>query len=127
MANLDIGPLLAEIGQLLAQDVRADPEGAFLYVEAGDGWNKASISTEMSRVVLYRDVGDALIERLFDLWYLESPEKRWTTMQYDIQNGSFAVKFGYEDVESEGDFEAGRREGLDRARFGDKPIDYSDP
>lgn len=127
MANLDLGPAFEEIGRLVAEDVRADPEGTFLYAEAGDGWSAPSIFKDVGDRVVYREGSDDLCLMLIDVWQAEQPGKRWAALHYTISNGRFDVSFFYaEEMNTEEDT-IDRRDRVLRARFGDKPVDYSDP
>src|SRR3546814_2141857 len=41
----NLGPLMNEIGQELAEIVGGDPNGVFLYAEIGEGWNRSEEHT----------------------------------------------------------------------------------
>ena len=127
MPNTDLGPRLEEIGRMVAEDVHADPEGTFLYVEFGDSWVTPAIFKDVGDRIVYRFTSAELDRKLMQLWDAEEPEKRWSSMQYDIKNGEFLVKFGYDDFSKTEDGSLERRKPLVIERFGDKPIDYSDP
>ena len=125
MEQTEIGPQLEELGRLIAEDIDVDPDGVFMFVEAGDAWAGHALFKDMGDRVLYMEGSDDLEVALMDLWDMSPPDKRWSTMQYDIKDGRFTVIFGYEDVEDPDYDEFERRTELVRARFGDKPIDYS--
>ena len=127
MANSNMGPALEEIGQLLAIDVQADPEGTVLYCEFGDGWLEPSIFKDFGDHVVWRAGSYALHERLTGLWEAEEPAKRWTTMLYEIRDGRFDVKFGYDEFTEKTVENVDRREILIQQRYGDKPINYIEP
>ena len=95
MANLDIGPSLEEVGRLIAEDVRADPEGAYLYAEAGPGWIEPSIFKDIGDRVLYRQGSDDLCFKLIEVWEAEETSKRWSALHYTIANGRFEASFDY--------------------------------
>jgi hypothetical protein len=128
MAQLDTGPIYEAIGRLIALRLDGDADGAFMYAEAADNWQTASIFKNQGNQILYRDPSIELCNRIDDAWLAEEPDKRWHVMQYSISAGKFDVAFLYPDeldLENESSFE--RSERILRARFGDKPIDYSNP
>src|SRR3546814_17945848 len=49
----NLGPLMNEIGQELAEIVGGDPNGVFLYAEIGEGWNGPSVCKDEGDVVRY--------------------------------------------------------------------------
>lgn len=122
-----MGPIYAEIGQLAADDLRADPEGAFLYAEVEDGAIACSIFKDVGDRVIYRHCSSALALKLHDAWHLVAPDKRWASLSYTISGGRFSVSFQFpEEFDPEEDF-SDRRPRVLAEKFGDKPIDYSDP
>ena len=107
--------------------VGGEPSDVFLFVEAGEGWVDASPYRDEGDVVRYFDPTQALCDALFDLWYAEDPDKRWTEMHYVIQGGRFDAKFEFDDMSLPDDGSMDRRERVLRARYGDKPIVYPPP
>lgn len=127
MANLELGPKYEEIGRLVAEDVRADPEGAYLYAEAGEGWVEVSIFKDLGESLIYREGSHDLCWALLDVWEAEEPDKRWSALHYVISNGKFQVSFDYWEATDLKESSLDRRERAIRERFGDKAVDYSDP
>ena len=105
--------------------VGGQPDGVYLYVEAGDGWVGPSLYKDEGSQVRYFDPGKSdLCDALFDAWYIEEPDKRWTVMHYTINGGKFDAKFDFGELRRPGESGDDRRERVLRARFGDKPIIY---
>lgn len=127
MANIEIGPLFEEIGQLVARDVRDDPEGAFLYAECGDGWIAPSVFANAGDHLIYRSASDALCDKLTEAWEAEEPDKRWATLRYEISNGRFTVALQYPDDLDPEESTSDRRQRVLKEQFGDLEVDYSDP
>src|SRR3546814_12409503 len=50
-----LGPLYSEIGGELAKIVGGDPDGVYLYAEAGEGWVCPSVFKDEGAVVRYFD------------------------------------------------------------------------
>jgi hypothetical protein len=127
--NLDeLGPLMNEIGQALADLADGDPEGVFLYVEIAEGWVSASVFKDDGETVRYLDTDEpGFSDLLFAAWYASPEGKRWSVMEYDIKDGRFEVSFKYpEEVDVEV-VDDERRQAALRARYGDKPVIYPPP
>jgi hypothetical protein len=120
-----LGPLLNEVGGVLATIADGDPEGVFLYVEIGDGWISPNIFKDEGKLVRWLEPdNDELIDLLYKAWRLEPKGKRWSVMEYDVRYGKFAVSFKYpEEVDVES-MDHDRREDALVARYGDKQIVY---
>lgn len=127
MANLDIGPAYAEVGQIVAEDVRGVPEGAFLYAEVEDGVVGCGIFKDIGDRVLYRSCSRKLVSKLYDNWQMEEIHKRWAAISYTIKAGTFSATFQYPDEFIMGEDMADRRPRVLKEKYGDKPVDYSDP
>jgi hypothetical protein len=128
MAQLDTGPIYEAIGSLIALLLDGDAEGAFMYAEAWDNCQEASIFKDIGNQIIYRGPSEELFNLIDEAWLAEEPDKRWQAMQYSISGGKFDVTFLYPDeldLENESSFE--RSERVLRDRFGDKPVDYSNP
>lgn len=126
----NLGPLMNEIGQELAEIVGGDPNGVFLYAEIGEGWNGPSVFKDEGDVVRYcNSASEILSDLLFESWYAasEDPIKRWSVMEYDVKDGEFSVSFKYPDEVNVEIVDARRREAALRARYGDKPVIYPPP
>jgi hypothetical protein len=128
MTDQTTGLILAEIGQMIA-DVLQDEnaEGAFMYAEAGDMWQEASIFKDLGNRVTFRFPSTELFGAVQRLWESADPDKKWAVLSYTISDGEFDAQFKYpEDIDpEESGFE--RREKAVAERYGDKPIDYSEP
>jgi hypothetical protein len=120
-----LGPLMNEIGQELVKITDGNPDGIFLYVEAGSGWIEPSIFKDDGQIINYLESDETrLDDLLFDAWKAEPEDKRWSVMEYEISGGKFAVTFKYpEEVDVESIVED-RREEILRARYGDRPVVY---
>lgn len=127
MANVELGPIFAEIGQLLAADLRTDPDGGFMYAEAGEGWIEPSLFKDVGNRIIYREPSNALSDKLLQAWEAEEPDKRWAALRYEIASGRFTVSFIYPDELNAEESSFERSERVLKEKFGDKPVDYSDP
>lgn len=127
MAGKTLEDLLQEIGNLLAEDIRSSPDGAFMYAEVVEGMIAASLFKDVGDHVIYRDPSSDLEEKLYEAWWATDADKRWISMSYSINDGRFSVSFGYPDevIEDEGFHDRVGR--VVQARYGDKPVDYEDP
>jgi hypothetical protein len=123
-----LGPLLSDVGGVLATIADGDPEGVFLYVEVGDGWISPNIFKDEGELVRWLEPANReLIDLLYEAWHLEPKGKRWSVMEYDVKDGKFAVSFKYpEEVDVES-MDHDRREDALVARYGDKPRVYPPP
>jgi hypothetical protein len=120
-----LGPIYADIGSEVAQIVGGDPDGSFLYAEAGEGWYGASVFKDEGELVRYYDPSPELSDLIYDAWLTADPDKRWSIMEYDITGTKFNVRFQYPDevpVETFADDD--RREIALKKRYGDKPVIY---
>ena len=123
-----LGPLLSDVGGVLAGIADGDPEGVFLYVEVGKGWISPNVFKEEETSVRWLDPSnEELIDLLFEAWHLEPEGKRWSVMEYDVKDGKFDVSFKFpEEVDVES-MDHDRREDALVARYGDKPVIYPPP
>jgi hypothetical protein len=118
----ELGPLLAEIGGELADIVGGEPDGVYLYVEAGPGWIGPSLFKDEGDVVRYYRGSARLSELLLDFWNVEEPEKRWAVMEYGIRGTKFDAAFQFpEEIDPE-ETEMDRRPRALQRRYGDKPV-----
>jgi hypothetical protein len=128
MTDPKMAPMLAEIGRFIA-DILGEKgaEGAFMYAEAGDMWQAAGIFKDLGNQVMYRDPSRPLTSAIQDLWESADDGKKWAVLLYTISNGKFDAHFTFpEDNDpAEGSYE--RRKRALEERYGDKPVDYSDP
>lgn len=120
------GPLLSELGQELAELLGGNPDGVFLYVEAGEGWVAPSVFRADGDVVRYHSSEDSAVsEILSDIWYAEPDKtKRWSVMEYVVQNGKFRAKYKFPDEVDVTKPDNARREAALRAHFGRRKVVY---
>jgi hypothetical protein len=119
-----LGPLLSDIGGEIAEIVGGNPDGAYLYSEAGDGWIGTSVFKDEGDVVRYFDPPSELEELLLEFRNTEKPGKRWTVMEYEIIGTKFDARFKYPEEVDPKFFDGDRREIALKKRYGDKPIVY---
>ena len=123
----DMGLRYARVGALLTDNVRLDPDGAFLYAEVEDGTIAASVFKDVGDRVVYRDPSDELTDEIYDIWELTDSAKRWFSMSYTIVDGKFSATFQFPEQIDRKEFFSTRRRRILREKYGDKPVDYSDP
>jgi len=119
-----LGPLYNEIGVRIMGDIGGDPDGVFLYAEAGDGWVEASIFKDMGSFVQYYSPSGELCDLIIEAWEAEAPDKRWATMSYEINAGAFDTALDYPEDINPDDSSFERSERILKQRYGDKPIRY---
>ena len=124
-----LGPLYADVGRELAKIVGGDPDGTFLYAEAGEGWLGASVFKDEGNRVQYFDPSSELCDLLFDAWEAENPnpKMRWPVMEYQIKGSKFDTQFRYPDEVEAQSFDDERREAALSRHFGDKQVVYPPP
>jgi hypothetical protein len=122
MAN-EMGPILNEVGNILARDTAYPLDGTFLYVEAEWQMVGMSIFKDVGDRLVYRDPMDGLAEILLELWEAAPADKQWSSMQYRINDGRFEASFTYEPLDPEVS-SIDRREVILCQRYGNKRIDY---
>lgn len=119
-----LGPLLADVGGEIADIVGGDPQGAYLYAEAGEGWVGAGVFKDEGESVRYFDPSSELIELLLKAWNAEEADKRWAVMEYEIKGTKFDANFQFPDEIDPKESEIQRRPRALKRRYGDKPIIY---
>jgi hypothetical protein len=127
MANLELGSGYAELAMLAARDIRTDYDGTFLYAEAEEGRFSHSLFKDDGDRIIYRTGSHELTDKLIEIWEAEEPDKRWTVMHMTINTDTFDASFGFDDMFDENDPLFDHRDVAIRERFGDKPVDYTDP
>lgn len=127
MSKITLGPLYAEIAALAAEDIRADPEGTFLYAQAGPAWVSAALFKDIGDKVIYREGSEELFMKILEAWESESKDNKWAEIQMSLADGKFQADFLFEDDLNPDETEHDRRERILVARYGDKPVDYEDP
>jgi len=119
-----LGPAYAEIGAELAEIVGGDPDGVYLYAEAGEGWYGYSVYKDEGSVIRYYSPSSELGDLIYEAWQVEVPGKRWAVMEYEVTGTKFDAQFKYpEEVDVES-FDEDRREIALQKRYGDKPVIY---
>ena len=127
MDATEMGPIFNEIGQLLVDSLRRVSDGGFLYAKVEPGVVAVSAYLDTENAVLYRDPVFEIDGKTAEAWEAVDPTKRWRAMSYSISGDRFSVQFQYpEELDLNEHFED-RRERILKERYGNKPIDYSDP
>ena len=119
-----LGPLLGDIGNEIASIVGGDPDGAYLYAEAGDGWVFASVFKDEGEAVRYFSPSSDLTDLILEAWESEEPKKRWAVMEYEVNGINFDTHFKFPEEIDPRKHASERRPGALEARYGDKPIIY---
>ena len=119
-----LGPLYGEIGRQIFADIGENPNGVFLYSEAGDGWVEVSVFKDKGNFVQYYSPSRELSDLVIKAWKTEPPGTRWVVMMYEIKDSAFDATFRFpEEIDSdESSFE--RSEAVLKQRYGDKPVKY---
>jgi hypothetical protein len=119
-----LAPLFNEIGRQIFEDIGENPNGVFLYAEAGDGWVEPSIFKDKGSFVQYYSPSTQLCELIIEAWEAEPPDKRWVVMMYEIEGGRFDATFRFPEEINPDESSFERSESVLRQRYGDKPIRY---
>ncbi|UAK25190.1 hypothetical protein [Sphingomonas nostoxanthinifaciens] len=119
----EVGTLLNEVGNVLAQDADYPLDGTFLYVEADWGWVDMMIFKDLGDHLLARWPMNGLADVLAELWEAEVPAKRWSSMQYRIEGGAFSASFTHGQLDPE-ESTLDRRHRILQQRYGNKRVDY---
>jgi len=127
MSDKNFEDVLNDIGSMVAQGVQGDPDGAFLYAEAEEGCVGASIFKDVGDRVVYREVSSDLMDRIMDLWHAAPKNQKWNALFYTITGNQFNARFQYDEGWDPKEHEIDRRPRVLKAKFGDKPIDFSNP
>ncbi len=118
-----MGPILSEVGNILAQDTAYPLDGTFLYVEAEWQMVGMSIFKDVGDRLIYRDPMDGLADILLEIWEAAPADKQWSSMQYWINDGKFDASFTYEPLDHEVSA-IDRREVILNRRYGNKQVVY---
>lgn len=127
MDSTDLGPLYEEVGRYLAEDVRSGADGAYLYAEVLPGVVDCSIFKDLGNRVIYRECSLELSDKLYEIWEKLDKSDRWSGIHYTIVGNRFETSFDFADSFKPGESIIDRRPRITTAKFGDKPIDFSDP
>lgn len=125
MANDETDRLLAEIGQILADDTAYPLDGTLLYARVASNMVAPSIFKNRGNNIVYRDPDlDRLGAVLLDLWDAEEPNNRWAQIEYLVSGDTFEVSYTYADEIDPNEEPFERRDRIVARYFGDKPIVY---
>ena len=119
----NVGALLSEVGDILAQDAGYPLEGTFLYVEVEPQVVSASIFKDLGDHLLYRFATSALNHVLTELWEAEPPKKRWTAMRYVVDGDQFTTSFTFDKLDPEVSTIT-RQQVILNQRYGNKQVVY---
>jgi hypothetical protein len=126
MANEQMGDMLNELGQYVANRLGKVPDDIFVYIEAGDQVYGGAIFENLPDKVLYHEYGDddGFGDIVLRLWDAAEPDKKWSVLLYDIKDGKFDAKFLYTDDLEKDVSSLDIREDALVARYGNKPVIY---
>ncbi|MES2097630.1 MAG: hypothetical protein V4459_12805 [Pseudomonadota bacterium] len=127
MVDTSAGDILADIGVLVSRDIKTDPDGTFMYAEAEEGCVGASLFKDVGEKVICRMPSADLSRRIMDLWEAADADKKWNALFYTITGDQFDARFQFEDGWDPEEHEIDRRPRVLEAKYGNKPIDFSDP
>lgn len=119
-----LGPIYAAIGEEAAAIVGGNPDGLYLYAEAGEGYSGGGIFMDEGKVVRYYDPSSELCDLILEAWESEGPSQKWELMEYEIKGTSFDAKLVYPDQIDHDLSISELRETFLQRRFGDKPVIY---
>jgi hypothetical protein len=119
-----LGPRCGEVGGELAHLVDGDPDGTYLYVEAGNGWYEYGVFKDDGNSIRYIDPSSELGELIWKALKTLEPNKRWAVMEYEIKGTKFSARFKFPDEIDVDSFDLNRRDIAVSKHFGDKPIIY---
>jgi len=117
-----LGPMLGAIGEQAADDLGGNPEGIYIYAEAGDGWYSVGLFRDEGDAVRYYRPSLDLSHLIRDEWQAEDPEKRWCVMEYEILGNRFDTRFKFPDEVDVENLDDDRRASALRKRYGDRQI-----
>lgn len=122
-----LGPIYADLGGELARVVGGNPDGTYLYAEAGDGWFGYGIFKDEGAIIRYYRPTSELGDLLREAWDMEDADKRWAVMEYEIKGTSFDARFKFPGEVNVEWFDIDRRDAAAMKHFGEKPIVYPPP
>ena len=96
MIDDNTGPLLTEIGRLLATGNENPAAPCLLVAEVGDNYVAPSIFENLGASLNWRSyTGQDLTYALLDLWEAAPQGRRWLWIEYLLKDGSFNATFVY--------------------------------
>lgn len=127
MVNVTIGPILEEIGQIIAELVDGDPNGSYLYAEAEQGFQAPTLFKDHGdHIICYRP-NIELCDAIEKLWETEPDDKKWQAMRYEVEDNRFNARFEFPDELNPDEWVDDRLERAVAERYGDRPITYPKP
>lgn len=119
-----LGPIYTAIGQECAAIVGGNPDGLYLYADAGEGYSGGAIFIDEGSLVRYYDLSSKLCALILDAWETQGPDEKWAIMEYEIKKGSFDARLVYPDEIDNDLLSVEVRDVFLQRRFGDKPVVY---
>jgi hypothetical protein len=124
MATEEMGDLLNQIGQQVANILGKVPDDVFVFIEAAEQMSGGAIFENLPEQIVYHEFGHETHDTISELWEAAAPDKKWSMLLYDIKDGSFDAEFLYtDDLDGEW-YPLDYRQDALRARYGDKPVIY---
>jgi hypothetical protein len=124
MTTKEMGDMLNEIGQHVADELGKIPNDVFVFIDAGDQWCGGAIFENLEDKVVYHDFSNEMGEVIIRLWEAADPGKKWSILLFDIKDGKFEAEFLYTDDLEHHPFEYDYRQDALDARYGAKPVIY---
>lgn len=119
-----IGPLLTEVGDILAKDERYPLEGTVLFAEFLPGVIYPTAFRDMGDHLVRVDISHELMDKLVEGWSAQDEEPRWSVLQYEIEGGKFNARFFYPDDFDPAEEMFDRQPRMIAERFGNRRIEY---
>ncbi len=122
--NVNMGDILNDIAQEIAEMLGGLPDNAFLYAEVDDEGREASVFTEDDGgIFCYKPSGE-MFELVGELWEAADDDKKWAAVEYDVANGKFEANFIFPEQIDPDEISDDRRERALRKRYSDRTITY---
>ena len=123
-ANVNMGDILNDIAQEIAEMLGRLPDNAFLYAEVDDEGREASVFTENDDGIFCHRPSNEMFELVGELWEAADDDKKWAAMEYDVADGKFEANFIFPEQVDPEEISDDRRERALRKRYGDRSISY---
>jgi hypothetical protein len=128
MANdEEIGDRLNRIAGMVIDLFDDADHPILLCLEAGPGWSEPAPFQDRGEVIVYRHPSIDLIREIFRLREALPEEEQWQLMLMTIRDGRFDTEFFFPDELDQEVSPMNRSSEIVIERFGDKPVDYSNP
>ncbi|TPG12136.1 hypothetical protein [Sphingomonas oligophenolica] len=118
--------ILSDIAGMTAVDIEAGPDGAFLYAEAESMVVTAAIFKELPDKVIYNGGSVELALRILDAWDAAPDDRKWNALFMTIEGDRFDARFQYDEGWNPDEYSSDRRDRVLTAKYGDKPVDWSE-